>query len=865
TWTIDLSGYVPWPENKNYSVQSIDNGYLASEWAPEISEISNFTADFLPLQTCQNTETQFQDKSFSNDYPIATYLWEFIEGSTITTSAQQNPTYTFHSFGTHYVKLTITNSDGASTNTLKSFNVMPSPLVDFTAPAVCQGTPVLFDNTTSANTTIIEDWLWDFGDGTANSTLDEPGSHPYLLPNDYKVTLHANSSNGCSGTIEKTVSVATIPQAVIIASTPLSFCAGGSVILSTAKNSNYLYHWRNNGTAIANAVSDSLTVNQQGTYTVEVVNSIANCMTNSDPAIITIQPAPAPPLITPDENKSFCDGDSLMLSVTNTPGNNYFWKLNGGAVGLNSNTYAAKSAGTYSLEVSNSYDCSANSTNTINVNVHPNPTPPALSIEGEKAFCLGDSLKISVINNPDYSYQWMNNGVNISGETNNLFTAFNSGSYNLKISNSNLCEIESEIVQVTTKEIPDAPYINLSSVSPEFCQGDSIRLFITETPNYTYEWKQNGGAIGSGPSLYAKNPGEYSLLVENSIGCGNMATNSVQVIVNPLPDISPVSLSSSKEFCENETLVMSVPFNNLYTYQWSNEYGPIIDSTENSLSTSISGNYFVSISNQNGCKISTPPIKVTAKAIPTAPSIITENYIPGECAKDSPITLRVEQTVSDYDYQWKRNGIKLGSENQTYLQGYLSMGEYTVEAINTGCMNESPVQTIFFEDAPEKPDIVAEGPTVWYIACSNDSASNYWWFYNGEEISGADEYIYVANQNLGTYSVNIGNEKGCITSSDQITIPTGATGIDDMYSLNNLTLSPNPTKGILRVDMNNKLIGQLDMKIFTFEGKQIVHKQLEKSDQYFQTELDLSDQVDGIYLIVFMIDKYVTIEKIVVN
>ena len=103
--------------------------------------------------------------------------------------------------------------------------------------------------------------------------------------------------------------------------------------------------------------------------------------------------------------------------------------------------------------------------------------------------------------------------------------------------------------------------------------------------------------------------------------------------------------------------------------------------------------------------------------------------------------------------------------------------------------------------------------SVWYLACSNDSASQYKWYYNGTLIPGADKYLYVANQNLGNYYVSISNAKGCFTASDEIKIPSGATGIDDVDPFAGLKIYPNPTPGLFTIEMDNQVFGDLNIKI----------------------------------------------------
>ena len=505
------------------------------------------------------------------------------------------------------------------------------------------------------------------------------------------------------------------------------------------------------------------------------------------------------------------------------------------------------------------------STNSIPVIVNALPGVPTVSLSGAKEFCQGGSVELSVTNTAGYAYQWENNGAGISGAATNTYVAQNSGVYSLKISNSSECITKTENVSVNTLTAPTAPSISASGPL-QFCQGDSVILSVTNTTGYIYQWKLNGGAVGSNSNQFvAKNAGNYTVVTSNSVGCSVTSANSVSVTINALPHVSSVSLSGSTAFCEGDSLTMSVPLTTGYTYQWLNAFGPVAGKTQNSFSAKTSGQYSLEIFNENGCQISSPEINVMVKSIPVIPKIVTENYQSGKCNTESPITLKVDQPVSGLSYLWKRNGIPLDQSDLTYIQGYLSMGDYTVEVNNDGCKNESESQTIFFENALEKPLIYVQGPNVWYLACSNDTASQYKWYYNGSLIQGADKYIYVANRNLGQYSVNIANTKGCFTMSDVITIPPGVTGIDDVDPFAGLNIYPNPTPGLFTIDMDNMLFGELMIRIFDQGSKEILNIKFEKTTEHFSSQIDLSGQGKGMYLINLLIDKYLANRKLIVE
>jgi PKD repeat protein len=864
-WSVDLSRFSPLPEHIYYSVQAIDNGFLASEWSPEKSEISNFVADFLPEKVCQKNPVQFQDKSYSVQYPITSYQWKFTEGATITTSSLQNPKYTFQTSGTHQFELTITNSNSETTTRTKSITVLPSPSANFAAPNVCQGNPVSFDNTTITNTTIVSSWFWKFGDNSANSILEEPGSHGYLSSGDYPVELRAIATNGCSDSITKVVTVAAYPAAEITSNAPLTFCKGDSVTLSASYNINYSYRWLVNGTFLTGADSSKYIAKLSGNYQIEIVNTKANCKTTSSQVTITAQNAPLAPYISANGPVQFCQDDSVVLSVTNTPGYNYQWKLNGGGTGTGKSSFTARLPGIYSMFVSNTSGCIANSTNSVNIIVNDKPAIPTVNINGQVSFCEGKSVELSVINNPAYSYQWKIGGSPVPGATSNIYTAQNSGTYSLSVTNSNGCVSKTENVTVNKLATPSPPIISASGPL-RFCRGDSVVLGLTSIPGYTYNWKLNGGAVGLNlNSLVAKDQGNYTVLVSNSNGCSSHSFNDVDITVDPLPGSISINMNGPTEFCEGDSLIMNVPLTIGYSYQWNNQFGPLPGSITNRFSVKNSGGYSVTVFNQNGCKITSPPVEASVRPHPSTPVVTVENYHEELCSNEVPIVLSVTNPVQSYSYSWKRNGIQVANANGTYLEGYLPQGDYSVVASNGGCISESAIKTIYFENAPKKPLIYAVGPNVWYLACSNDSASQYRWYYNGNLIPGADKYIYVANRNLGQYYVTIANSKGCFTASDFITIPTGATGIADTDPFAGLKIFPNPTSGVFILEIDNQVTGELVIEIFTQEGKKIYSHRLEKRTGLLKSEIELSGKPAGIYILNLNLEKYSSVRKIVIR
>ncbi|GAG92850.1 unnamed protein product, partial [marine sediment metagenome] len=288
-------------------------------------------------------------------------------------------------------------------------------------------------------------------------------------------------------------------------------------------------------------------VKETGTYNLEVSNS-SNCSVETEPVIVTVSESPSIPVIVYSGSTTFCNGDSIQLLVTNNPSLNYQWKLNDGTIGIDTNKYYAKSSGNYILEVSNSVGCVALSSNSVDVTVNETPTIPSINLSGPTGFCAGNSVIISVTNDTAYIYQWKNEFGNITGSTANQITIVETGTYNLEVSNSNNCFVETETTVVSVSESPSIPVIVYSG-STTFCNGDSIQLFVTNNPLLNNQWELNGGAIGIDTNIYyAKLSGNYTLEVSNSSGCVALSSNSVDVTVNEVPDKPVVSLSGATGF-----------------------------------------------------------------------------------------------------------------------------------------------------------------------------------------------------------------------------------------------------------------------------------------------------------------------------
>ena len=682
-----------------WQVQAVDQAYTGGVWsAIDSFEVKNVQTFFTFDEVCHGYSTHFTDQSVAIA-GIVSWKWDFSDG---TTATSRNPSHTYAQSGTFNVKLVITDAGGTKDSLVHAVIVRAKPLAAFNAPSVCTGTPVSVTNTTNSNGLTILGWSWNFGDAST-SPARQPPPHPYLTPADYTISLKVVATNLCADSVTNVISVGNYPVAVVsISKGSLTFCKGDSVTLNVPSGTGYSYAWKTSGTNLTGAIQNTFNAKNSGNYTAEIINPKGNCISTSPVVNVVALNSPAAPFISADRSLLFCQGDSSILSVTNTSGNSYNWKLNGGAIGADKNLFAAKASGEYSLVVSNSSGCSVSSVNKITVTVNPKPNLPVISTSGITTFCQGNSVDLSV------------------------------------------------------------------------------------------------------PSLVG------------------------------------------------------------HSYTWRNQNGVIPGNTANSLTASASGAYQVDISNSYGCAVTTLPVNVTVKPSPNKPVLDKTNYSSGQCPGENPVRLSVNPPVPGYRYTWYKNGLPQQHDTLSYLE-FFESGNYKLAAELNGCTTESDLFTAEFPEGLPKPFIYAQGPTFWYLACSNTEASKYRWYFNGKPIEGADKYFYLANYKLGSYHVNIANKDGCYTRSDIITIPPGYTGIEDDDPFNTLVVYPNPTTGLLTLAMNNNIMGEMMIRVITQDGKEILNFKAEKTSSPFEKQIDLSGQSKGTYLIFIYLNKTSVVRKIIIE
>ncbi|OAQ42063.1 hypothetical protein A5893_02810 [Pedobacter psychrophilus] len=244
-------------------------------------------ADFnVSSQSCFGDSVKFTNVVVDNKIVLQEYLWDFnSEGS----STLQNPSFKFLTTGVKNIRFSVKSQDGCwSDITTKTTDVMQLPVVSFTTSAItCLNQAIQFTDATTAVGQTISSWIWDFGDGSAKSNVQNP-THAYNTVGNYNVTLTVITNLGCTNKLLKPIKINSLP--IVDFDTP-DICLNDASAKFTNKstiddNSTLSYVWDfgdNNSTPANNTSTQPNPLHkytQAKNYDVKLTTTSANgCVT----------------------------------------------------------------------------------------------------------------------------------------------------------------------------------------------------------------------------------------------------------------------------------------------------------------------------------------------------------------------------------------------------------------------------------------------------------------------------------------------------------------------------------------------------------------------------------------------------------
>ena len=256
-----------------------------------------------------------------------------------------------------------------------------------TPSAVClENNLFQFDNTTPTSGANVTSIQWNFGDNQLG--INSPINHHYQTSGIYDVKMIAKFDNGCFDTAAAQVEVYDHPSSNITSSSPLTICAGNTILLTalTSAGSGALTttQWLNNGAVLTNENGNTLLLDSTGIYQLALENSYG-CKDTSMIQPVTVHPLPTGNVVSPSGNDFICRGESVLLSVMGNSGSTFQWffddpndLLPGAPIaGAVFSTYETQIPGAYSLQMTTTTNpgCVAFATDTIELSILEKPQP----------------------------------------------------------------------------------------------------------------------------------------------------------------------------------------------------------------------------------------------------------------------------------------------------------------------------------------------------------------------------------------------------------------------------------------------------------------------------------------------------------
>ena len=701
--------------------------------------------------------------------------------------------------------ITYTVGTGCIMTTIVTVNPLPTAILG--ANAVCLG------STTT---------LSDAGGGTwssNNSTIASISSTGVVTGNIVGVTtITYTLPTGCHITAPMTVNP--LPGAISGAS---QVCVGVTITLSDGTGGGT---WSSSNSAIGSVAvptTGSVTGVSGGTVTISYILNATGCYITH---VVTVNAQVA--VITPLSDTTFCPGGFVAITANTGAGYTYQWYVGSAAIsGAVSSSYIATDAGSYQVGVTNTAGCY---TLSIPMQVTIDTPVATLSITGGTTICAGNTVTMDANTGAGYSYQWLQDGVVLTGVTGSSYTTSNAGDYTVIVTNATGCSATSNDINISVNPSPTA---NIALSGPlTFCQGGSVVMTTDYGADYSYQWYDASGAIPYyGQTYTATATGTYYVIVSNSYGCTATSVN-MSVLVNPLPDVS-ITESGSNVFCAGGNVTLSATAG--YDYQWYKGGVAIAGATTANYVATTSGGYRVLVTDPaTGCSDEThADTMVTEISTTTVVPLTPASF----CWGGSVLLSTSVSSLSMVTYQWYFNGAAIpGATGPTYNTAL--PGNYSVQITIPGSCTMTTLSVPVTEHPLPDPIVSYSGgyfhTAPYYVT--------YQWYKDLIPIGGAtlDSTISLG---AGNYKVQVTDTFGCQSYSDVYVFngetggSGGTTGVQNTYK-GDIKIYPNPAQTMVHIDAAI----QVRAVITSVDGRTVLNIDAAR-------DINISSLADGIYMI----------------
>ncbi|MCB9197408.1 MAG: gliding motility-associated C-terminal domain-containing protein [Flavobacteriales bacterium] len=530
------------------------------------------------------------------------------------------------------------------------------------------------------------------GGTTATPTVDAPGS--------YTLTV-TDPGNGCTNTASITITEdVTIPTITATPSATTVDCNNPIVTLDGTGSSSgvgFTTTWSTADGNITGSTSTlSTTADEDGTYTLTVLNTNNGCFDTQD---ITLSIDTASPNAAAGADVNFTCGVTTVAldgSASTGTGITYSWSGPGNITNGTSSSPDVDATGTFTLTVTGSNGC----TDTDQVQVIPDSNAPVADAGANVVVtCSANPFPVTLDgtgsdSGPNITYSWSTTGAGIiTNGTTNTPSVDQEGTYSITVTNTSNSCTASATVTITTDTIVPTADLTATASSVISCNSNNIATLDGTNSlgsNLVYSYTTTDGTIAaqSNGTATVTAAGTYTLTVTADNGCTDASDITVTMdTVTPMisynaPDTLNCNVSSVNVVASGTTGVNE-------TYAWITIDGVIVSGGATSnLVAGATGTYTLVVTNDNGCS-STLDITVENATAPVAS--FTATPLTGVIPLN--VTTTNTSTGSGLSYNWDLGGVSTSNAFEPTVT-FDNMGNYDIVLIVTdgfGCTDTTSV------------------------------------------------------------------------------------------------------------------------------------------------------------------------------
>jgi len=782
------------------------------------------TADF----TYDVFEFDVSFTNFSDNF--SDVFWDFGDGFS---STDINPSHTYQEDGLYQVVLTTTNDCGFDDRTI-FVEIITSPIADFSVSQTsgCESFTVQFNNESSQNADFYQ---WTFEGGNPATSISQNPVVTYTSPGLYEVVLFVSNSAGSDELImSNLIEVMPLPSALF------SYSENGFVVsFNAVQGENDLFNWDFGDGDSGSGVNAIHTYQSAGVYDVTLITS-NSCGNDTLSQTITLQGAPLPNFMS--NAISGCSPLQVQFMNSSTGSvDTYAWVFEGGNPAASSEenpivTFAQPGSYDVQLTVSNSFGTESLTVENY-ITILPDPESVFdFTIQGSSVTFSNQSM-----NGEDYIWDFGDG--NVSNLISPSHTYDEDGIYEVSLIVLNSCGFDTSTLQVPIATPPQAAF---GVAQTSGCAPLLVSFTNQSSSNATeFVWNFEGGipstSTEANPVVSYTQPGTYSVELE-AISDGGINILVQTDLITVLPDpVASFSIGNVDEL--SVSFQNSSSFGNVFFWDFGDGNTSVQPNPVHVFNSFDSYQVVLVTTNTCGSDTSMLQLELTTQPIVQISASSTNGCAPFEVQFE-------DKSINDpTSWSWSfPGGIPSSSTQQNPSIVYPSPGMYKVELIasNSAGSNELVLEDyIQVGSIPEVGfDFEVSGSEVLFTNTTINADQIIWHFGNG--ISSNQDQTRVIYESDGTYDVMLIAFNAC--GSDTITqqVAITITDIDD-FSLKSIQVYPNPTSGIVNIDMTGYDGIAIRIEAINSVGQIILTHDVDQSAVHLQPKLELNSFESGVY------------------